>query len=394
MSWGTISLIDAERKLLRSALADPRNQRFVLASESCMPLRSFSATYHYLFSSSKSFLESFMIDLPGRYDPMMAPTVNRTQFRKGGQWFALRRDHAHLVAYEQEVYGNFAKYCFWDWGLNRMCAADETFFQTVLAIYGREMELEPRGITFTEWYPSRRVHPKAFVVQEAARPLIHDLMSRRTIWSPSVEMGNRQIPPLRRNPDKETPLAKLGTWWDGGGGGMLWDGERIGSEFLGGGQLREEEHVVCRNEGIEAPVGSTAPSWGPDGAVPLEAPPIAISQADVTSNAGSPRRASMCWIFARKFTYKSGQRILRYSRRIGIGDIARACGVLPLSNEVLRASVEGDTRIPMLSSDVCLLMSWWRDGEPTLGGDEAEDLPVSGVSPPPPPPPPPSSVVS
>ena len=123
----------------------------MLASESCIPLRPFAAVYSYLFSSQKSFMESFLIDLPGRYDPMMAPVINRTQFRKGGQWFAIRRDHARLLAHEQEVYRVFKKYCFWDWGLNRMCAADETYFQTVLSIYGREMELEPRGVTFTEW---------------------------------------------------------------------------------------------------------------------------------------------------------------------------------------------------------------------------------------------------
>lgn len=368
VAWGTISLIDAERNLIRSALKDPRNQRFVLASESCAPLRPFSAVYHYLMSSSKSFMESFLVDIPGRYDPMMAPTINRTQFRKGGQWFALRRDHAHLVANEQKVYDEFAQHCIWDWGLGRMCAADETYIQTTLAIYGREMELEPRGVTFTEWYPPRRVHPKAFVVQEAARPLLHDLMSRRSIWSPSVEPAKRRNAP--RPPEIESEIAAMGTWWDGGGEGRLLDGERRGSEILGGGQLRDEEHVVCRNEGLEMPKGLSASiTWGPDGIAPLENPPEAIivapKRTQIESSPPSPPPASMCWLFARKFTYKSGQRLLRYAHRLGIGDVERACGKVPLSAEAAATAAAttnvGDENTPIRSSDACLLMAWLQE---------------------------------
>eukprot|EP00887_Chlorella_sp_A99_P001689 scaffold8.g1689.t1 len=38
VAWGQWSVAEAERRLLAAALADPRNQRFVLLSETCAPL--------------------------------------------------------------------------------------------------------------------------------------------------------------------------------------------------------------------------------------------------------------------------------------------------------------------------------------------------------------------
>ncbi|CAD6269487.1 unnamed protein product [Miscanthus lutarioriparius] len=45
-AWGEASMLDAERRLLANALLDPANERFVLLSESCVPLYGFPA--HYL----------------------------------------------------------------------------------------------------------------------------------------------------------------------------------------------------------------------------------------------------------------------------------------------------------------------------------------------------------
>ena len=42
---------EAERELLKAALADPLNQHFCLISESCIPLHPFQAMKHALFSA-------------------------------------------------------------------------------------------------------------------------------------------------------------------------------------------------------------------------------------------------------------------------------------------------------------------------------------------------------
>ncbi|KAG2263628.1 hypothetical protein Bca52824_070707 [Brassica carinata] len=38
VTWGRVSMVDAEKRLLVSALEDPDNQHFVLLSESCILL--------------------------------------------------------------------------------------------------------------------------------------------------------------------------------------------------------------------------------------------------------------------------------------------------------------------------------------------------------------------
>ena len=47
---GGVSLVEAERRLLASALLDHGNERFVLLSEACIPVRNFTAVHTYLFT--------------------------------------------------------------------------------------------------------------------------------------------------------------------------------------------------------------------------------------------------------------------------------------------------------------------------------------------------------
>ncbi|CAA6671285.1 unnamed protein product [Spirodela intermedia] len=109
--WGEASMVEAERLLLQAALEDPANQRFVLLSERCVPLYNFSYTYNYLMSSSKSFVDSFVITKHSRYNPDMFPTIPRDKWRKGSQWATLVRKHAVVVAMDNVVFPVFKKHC-------------------------------------------------------------------------------------------------------------------------------------------------------------------------------------------------------------------------------------------------------------------------------------------
>ncbi|XP_010551624.1 PREDICTED: uncharacterized protein LOC104822176 [Tarenaya hassleriana] len=78
VEWGNVNMVEAERRLLANALLDIYNERFILLSESCVPLFNFSTVYSYLTSSSLSHVESY--DLPGsvgrgRYNRRMGPTL-------------------------------------------------------------------------------------------------------------------------------------------------------------------------------------------------------------------------------------------------------------------------------------------------------------------------------
>lgn len=56
--WGTHSLVDAARNLLRAALQEPLNQKFILLSESCIPLYPAAAIHAQLIAEPKSRMDS------------------------------------------------------------------------------------------------------------------------------------------------------------------------------------------------------------------------------------------------------------------------------------------------------------------------------------------------
>ena len=55
---------EAERRLLRAALADPANQRFLLASETCLPIYPPHVLYAELMSSGLSRTHACKLDSP------------------------------------------------------------------------------------------------------------------------------------------------------------------------------------------------------------------------------------------------------------------------------------------------------------------------------------------
>ncbi|KAF5804091.1 putative glycosyl transferase, family 14 [Helianthus annuus] len=167
VGWGESSMIEAERLLLRAALQNPANQRFILLSDSCVPLYNFSYIYNYLMGSSKSFVDSFLDMKEGRYNPRMSSVIPMRKWRKGSQWIALVRSHAKVVAYDNVVFPVFKKLCKrrppldvskgkQNLKLQRQhnCIPDEHYVQTLLAMNDLEGELERRTVTYTLWIQS------------------------------------------------------------------------------------------------------------------------------------------------------------------------------------------------------------------------------------------------
>lgn len=61
MKWGTFALVEATRALMRAALEDPLNQKFVLLSEAGIPLYPPDTFYMQLMSETKSRINSCVI---------------------------------------------------------------------------------------------------------------------------------------------------------------------------------------------------------------------------------------------------------------------------------------------------------------------------------------------
>ncbi|KMZ64599.1 Core-2/I-branching beta-1,6-N-acetylglucosaminyltransferase familyprotein [Zostera marina] len=155
--WGRMSMCDAERRLLANALLDISNERFVLVSESCIPLRNFTTIYNYLMESRRSFLHPFDDQGPfgrGRYNPGMLPEVNVSDWRKGSQWFEVNREVAIEIVKDTKYYPKFNQFC------KPACYVDEHYFPTMLYIKKPNL-LANRSITYVDWSRGG-AHPATF----------------------------------------------------------------------------------------------------------------------------------------------------------------------------------------------------------------------------------------
>jgi hypothetical protein len=212
VEWGASTMIEAERLLLSAALADPHNERFILLSDSCVPLYTFKYVYDYVMTSPKSFVDSFTDWNDDRYDPRMAPGIKRDKWRKGSQWFVLIRKHAEAVVADQHIFPIFRRHCkrlalpeYWRANtdnntLEHNCIPDEHYIQTLLAIRGFEEEIERRTLTYSKWrdFDKERDrhgwHPVTFNYPDASLETIkeiqgiikiHYVTESRTEWCSS-----------------------------------------------------------------------------------------------------------------------------------------------------------------------------------------------------------------
>ncbi|KAK4280788.1 hypothetical protein QN277_012364 [Acacia crassicarpa] len=157
VNWGDMNMIEAERRLLANALLDFSNQRFVLLSESCIPLFNFSTIYNYLINSSKNFVEAY--DMPGpvgrgRYRSKMKPTIKLEQWRKGSQWFQIDRALALEVVSDSTYFPLFKRLC------KGSCYGDEHYLPTMVSIRFWEGNSN-RTLTWVDWSKGG-AHPARF----------------------------------------------------------------------------------------------------------------------------------------------------------------------------------------------------------------------------------------
>ncbi|KAI3426374.1 hypothetical protein D9Q98_008746 [Chlorella vulgaris] len=177
--WGNHSMIDAERALLQAALADPLNQRFVLLSETCIPVYSGPAVHSQLLSEARSRVNACRnASDPSddskrnvwRWPPAMAAVnISKGTWRKSGQWFMLTRRHAEVVVQDEVVDQAFRQHCWvaQDWN-ERFCVSDEHYVPTLLAWSGMETETTcSSSVTYTEWR-GHAPHPTTFTDATAA----------------------------------------------------------------------------------------------------------------------------------------------------------------------------------------------------------------------------------
>ncbi|CAN6248182.1 unnamed protein product [Urochloa humidicola] len=173
-SWGDVSLVAAERRLVAHALLDdPANQRFALLSESCIPVYNFTTVHALLTAANTSFIDSFVHhDSVVRYDPFFGRRGNITleQWRKGAQWFEMDRALAVELVGDGEYYPAFADFC----ARRRVCFAEEHYLPTLLSVIGWGPRNANRTLTYADWRRGGS-HPRRHGAGDVTEELIGEI---------------------------------------------------------------------------------------------------------------------------------------------------------------------------------------------------------------------------
>ncbi|KAF8780761.1 hypothetical protein HU200_001178 [Digitaria exilis] len=173
-TWGDITLVAAERRLLANALLDLSNERFALLSESCIPLYNFTTIYTLLTNANTSFVD--VIVTTGRYMPLFLDRNNLTasQWRKGAQWFEVDRAAALEVVSDTAYFPTFQERC-----VGGGCYMDEHYVPTLLNALRWLPRNANRTLTFADWDRARRTgpHPHTHRGEEVTAELVGEIRS-------------------------------------------------------------------------------------------------------------------------------------------------------------------------------------------------------------------------
>jgi hypothetical protein len=182
--WGSHKIVEATRNLLLRAYRDPRNTRFILVSESDIPLYDPLTFYRQLMYETKSRVDT--TDFAHPLDTYRwhwrfltsIPPVTVKDWRKSGQFFSLIREHVHEILLDVAIFRAFERYCisFWDeeHDYYRVCYSDEHYIATLLKMKGRVDETynSPNGIVAVDWSKGGE-HPKEYYADNLSEFLIY-----------------------------------------------------------------------------------------------------------------------------------------------------------------------------------------------------------------------------
>ncbi|KAF3447627.1 hypothetical protein FNV43_RR12814 [Rhamnella rubrinervis] len=175
--WGKFSMVEAEKRLLANALIDPGNQHFVLLSDSCVPVHNFDYVYNYLMFTNVSFIDCFIDPGPhgnGRYSEHMLPEVQKQDFRKGSQWFSVKRQHAIVIMADSLYHMKFRLYCRPNMD-GRNCYSDEHYLPTFFLLKDPE-GIANWSVTHVDWSEGKW-HPKSYRAQDITYELLKNITS-------------------------------------------------------------------------------------------------------------------------------------------------------------------------------------------------------------------------
>ncbi len=137
--------MEAQRALLREALKDPANTKFVFLSESTIPLMPFEGVYRHLLSHEQSEF-TFQKNI---HKKRTFGGIEQLYFNP--QWIVLNRKHAQLMVDDRQLIELFRKFA----------CDNEHYPSTLLAKHMMLDEVVNRDTTFVLW-KEKGPHPHLF----------------------------------------------------------------------------------------------------------------------------------------------------------------------------------------------------------------------------------------
>jgi hypothetical protein len=160
-AWGTISLVKATLYLLKVALRDKRVKKFVLVSETCIPVWSFESIYKKLIEGdgNKSRVQWCYGKNADRLNIISTAGYKLPigLWAKQSQWMTLDRSHVQILFSRQDIHSFLQVF-------QNCPAADEHFFINFL-LYVCKIPVDQFENTYTTYvdWNVRSEHPKLFL---------------------------------------------------------------------------------------------------------------------------------------------------------------------------------------------------------------------------------------
>jgi hypothetical protein len=162
-AWGTVSLVRATLYLLHKAIVEPRIKKFMLVSETCLPMTSFNSFYEHAMSDSTSSIHwtyGRNIDRMKIVNHSMNWNITTSTWAKQSQWMLLDRTHVEHMFSQNNPNSKCTSFLN---GFQYCPAADEHFFiNYLLNICKCDIKhITNKPITYVNWNTGSQ-HPMLF----------------------------------------------------------------------------------------------------------------------------------------------------------------------------------------------------------------------------------------
>ena len=144
--WGCANLVEANILMMKEALKDPLNKKFILVSDSCIPIVSFNTFYSEVMKDNKSRIGLISNNTIDRYDNIISPPFPKNEFTKhNGSGNIFNREHSLILISNIEILKN-------NW-IN-IAAPDEHFNGNILKLLDSNFDNNNINLstTFDMWH--------------------------------------------------------------------------------------------------------------------------------------------------------------------------------------------------------------------------------------------------